>query len=227
MAAQIPVQTWGRLISPNEDEVPAQLFGEMPATVSVTMAALDPGEEWSNNTDADKFKGKKPRATIKMIVYPSEDDESDEDEDDETDPDLAALLDEEADSDSDDNGEGPSDLTKARNARLAQELLGHSDADGKPKVNGVGKNKGKGKLLDGAAASDEEEEEDDEDEDMDEDMDLDSGIPDEYVLCTLDPDSVSLSSLYLRSLVLTRHGTALPAATQHHNLGERERVLPR
>lgn len=179
MASLVPVATWGLQVGTNDDPEPAFTFGEMPATLRITMAALDPGEDWEANNGSAEYKDKKPRATLKMITI-----EEPDDEDDETDPSMASLLDESDESgessDENDNGEGPSNLEKAKKV-VTNGINGVIP-------NGIKKQdvKGKGKAVDASSDMDE----DDEDHDDDDSSEGESTV-NEYVLCTLDPDNVS------------------------------------
>jgi FK506-binding nuclear protein len=155
------------------------------------MAAIDPTEEPAE--DGPK------RATLKMIRlnYPIDDEDDDEDDEDDEDFDsddveaierrLALLESDEEDSDGEVNG-GPGEKTKKARAEALKKAIKKAedeDAMDLELVNGVnGKYKGKGKVSD-----------DEDDEDEDEDEDLESGDEDEleeYTLCTLDPERVSL-----------------------------------
>lgn len=164
------------------------------------MAAIDPNAE--PEEDAGTTKTSKPRATLKIIrepLYADFDDEFDEDDDDESDFDedeMNALLAEEDDDDDEDEDEetstGPSDPAKSKKARkaaaaeqLRKELMEDMDVDA---PNGVAK---KGKK--GAKAAEEEEDDDEDDDDEDDEDDEDDMIdePEEFVICTLDPENVS------------------------------------
>lgn len=151
------------------------------------MAAIDPSEEVISDSAAHK-----PRATLKVITVPADmlDDDDDEDDDDD--------LDDEDDDDEEEDDEvngGPSEKTmkKIRDA-LAQESDGDSDEEMESEDEAEAQailaklmksDKGKSKALDG-------EDEDDSDDEDDEDM-LGAEL-DECVVCTLDPEKVSMSS---------------------------------
>lgn len=164
------------------------------------MAAIDPNAE--PEEDAGTTKTSKPRATLKIIrepLYADFDDEFDEDDEDDSDFDedeMNALLAEEDDDDDDDEDEqtstGANDPAKSKKARkaaaaeqLRKELMEDMDVDA---PNGVAK---KGKK--GAKAAEEDEDEEDDDDEDDDDMDDDEMIdePEEFVICTLDPENVS------------------------------------
>ncbi|CAD0083487.1 unnamed protein product [Aureobasidium vineae] len=151
-------------------EVPA---GGMPVAASGEIPAAP---EFDEDT-----KGKKPRATLKIIRAPlqMEDDEDGSDFDPEEMDMMLASDDEEDESDDDAGPSDPAKSKKARKAAAAKQLLEElesMDVDS-PKV------KGKGKVQ---ADDDEEEESDDDDED-DEEFE-----PEEFVLCTLDPENQTL-----------------------------------
>ncbi|KAI5199940.1 hypothetical protein E4T39_06007 [Aureobasidium subglaciale] len=152
--------------------MPVAASGDIPAAFRLTMAAIDPSAEPEFDEDT---KGKKPRATLKIIRAPlqMEDDEDDSDFDPEE-MDMMLASDEESEEEA-----GPSDPAKSKKARKAaaakqlRDELESMDVDS-PKV------KGKGKVQ---ADDEEESDEDDEDED-DEEFE-----PEEFVLCTLDPEN--------------------------------------
>ncbi|KAK4116896.1 hypothetical protein N656DRAFT_842281 [Canariomyces notabilis] len=182
MSALLPVAVYGLEVPPGEIIVPAEI--EFPATIRITMAALDPTAE--PETDGQGNVPSIPRSTLKIIKATGDSGDDDEDY-------LESLLgggddDEEEESDEDDeevNG-GPSDPSKSKKARreaAIKKLLEATkeesddemkDADAKP--NGAKSNKGKGK------ASDEDDEESDEEGDA-----LDYTTED-YVVCTLDTE---------------------------------------
>lgn len=199
MASLIPVATWGLQVGTNDDPEPAFAFGEMPVTLRITMAALDPGENWEANNGTDDFKSKKPRATLKMITI-----HEPEDSDDETDPSMASLLNESDESSEDDNGEGPSDPSKS--------AKGLTNGVNGVMTNGVkDKGKGKGKAVDAGSELSE-----DEDEDEDEDG---ASTVNEYVLCTLDPDNVSGTARYttFEARAINQPGSPQKRAHSHTN----------
>ena len=182
----IPIATWGLTVAPNEE--PEEAFGltSQPGTLQLTMAAIDPDEDTSQNTGVEGFK--KARATIKMIVLREPEDDEDEDEDDDEDLEMADLLDE--DPEDSPNGEGPSDPKKSPKEMKRNALKKEIETDeGDVLANGVKpKLKGKGK------ASPLQDSDEDEDELDDEDLSNAGGMQ-EFVLCTLDPESVSLVCL--------------------------------
>ncbi|KAI4730275.1 hypothetical protein E4T49_01872 [Aureobasidium sp. EXF-10728] len=155
--------------------MPVAASGDIPAAFRLTMAAIDPSAEPEFDEDT---KGKKPRATLKIIRAPlqMEDDEDDSDFDPEEMDMMLASDDEEDESDDDAGPSDPAKSKKARKAAAAKQLLEElegMDVDS-PKV------KGKGKVQ----ADDEDEEESDEDDEDDEEFE-----PEEFVLCTLDPEN--------------------------------------
>ncbi|CAD0030555.1 unnamed protein product [Aureobasidium pullulans] len=149
-------------------EVPA---GGMPVAASGDIPAAP---EFDEDT-----KGKKPRATLKIIRAPLQMDEEDDSDFDPEEMDMMLASDEEESEEE----AGPSDPTKSKKARKAaaakqlREELESMDVDS-PKV------KGKGKVQ---ADDEEESDEDDEDDEDDEEFE-----PEEFVLCTLDPENQTL-----------------------------------
>jgi FK506-binding nuclear protein len=160
------------------------------------MAAIDPSAPAQTDEENQVL-----RATLKLIRVPMDfdsDEEDDEDYDEEDIEAIAARLREagalpeessdEDDSESEKNG-GPSDPVKSKKAKQAaltkklQEALEADEMEiDSSATNGVnGKSKGKAKIID-ADISDEDEEEDEDDEDDQE--------PEEFVLCTLNPENV-------------------------------------
>ena len=167
-------------------DVPIPAVPDFPASFQITMAAIDPSAMPEGEASLP------PRATLKILRVPfGDDDEDGSDYDgDEMDRMFAGEDSDEEDSDDDEDAAGPSDPSKSKKARKAaameaiKKLLEQDEmeVDGKP-----GK-KGKGK------APVEESEDDEDDEDM-EDDDEDEEI-EEFVLCTLDPVSVSCIIYY-------------------------------
>ncbi|KAL2132017.1 hypothetical protein VTI74DRAFT_4301 [Chaetomium olivicolor] len=178
MSPLLPVAVYGLEVPPGEVLVPAEI--EFPATIRITMAAIDPTAE--PETDGQGNVPSVPRSTLKIYKANVDDEEEDEDY-------LEGLLgegDDEDESDEDDeeaNG-GPSDPAKSKKARreaAIKKLLEATKEDSDDEMEDAGaksnaKNKGKGK------ASDEGEESDEEDEDVD-DLNME-----EYVVCTLDTE---------------------------------------
>ncbi|KAK3309571.1 uncharacterized protein B0T15DRAFT_6761 [Chaetomium strumarium] len=179
MSPLLPLAVYGLEVPPGDVLVPAAI--EFPATIRITMAAIDPAAE--PETDGQGNVPSVPRSTLKLYKV-----SADEDEDEDY---LERLLgggdDDDEDSDSDDeevNG-GPSDPSKSKKARreaAIKKLLEATkegsddemeDADSKP--NGA-KNKGKAK------ASDEDEDSDEESEEGD-DVNME-----QFVVCTLDTE---------------------------------------
>ncbi|KAF2436113.1 hypothetical protein EJ08DRAFT_655806 [Tothia fuscella] len=175
-------------------EVPAGGFitdanpEQLPANFRITMAAIDPTAP-PMEADEDTLAGP-PRATLKIIRLPFDDEEDSEDDedDDEDGNDVGAIErrlgiaseDDDESSDEESNG-GPGEKTKkARTAALLEALKKEAaDEDSMELTNGVGKGKGKGK------ASGDEEDDDEEDSDM---SGEDTGV-EEFVICTLDATS--------------------------------------
>ncbi|KAK3942138.1 hypothetical protein QBC46DRAFT_237837, partial [Diplogelasinospora grovesii] len=187
MSALLPVALYGLQVPPGEILVPAEI--KFPATIRITMAAIDPTAE--PEADGEGKVPSVPRSTLKLIKAPA-----DADDDEDADDYLQALLgggDDEEDSDDDDEEEeeangGPSDPSKSKKARqeaAIKKLLEATqeeesdeemdDADGQAAKSKKGK----------AKASDEDSDDDSDDEDYDEDEDLDM---EEFVICTLDTE---------------------------------------
>ncbi|KAL2023435.1 hypothetical protein VTK56DRAFT_2431 [Thermocarpiscus australiensis] len=185
MSPLLPVAVYGLEVPPGEVIVPAEI--EFPATIRITMAAIDPTAE--PETDGQGNVPSVPRSTLKIIKANVNDDEDDDY--------LNQLLgggDEDEDESEDDDEEvngGPSDPSRSKKARreaAIQKLLEATkedsddemeDANEKPNGNksNKGKDKGKGK------ASDEDDEESDEEDDDAPAYDLD-----QFVVCTLDTE---------------------------------------
>jgi len=181
MSPLLPVAVYGLEVPTGELMVPAEI--EFPATIRITMAAIDPTA--APETDGQGNVPSVPRSTLK-IYKANVDEDDDEDEDY-----LESLLgggdddDDESDEEEEANG-GPSDPSKSKKARrdaaikkLLEATKEDSDdemEDAGSKLNGA-KNKGKAK------ASDEDEEESDEEDDDAEDLNME-----EYVVCTLDTE---------------------------------------
>ncbi|KAK3903086.1 hypothetical protein C8A05DRAFT_14941 [Staphylotrichum tortipilum] len=179
MSPLLPVAVYGLEVPVGEVMVPAEI--EFPATIRITMAAIDPTA--APETDGQGNLPSVPRSTLK--IYKANMDGDDEDEEDY----LESLLgggdddDEESDEEDEANG-GPSDPAKSKKARreaaikklleATQEDSDDEMEDAKP--NGA-KSKGKAKA---SGEDDEESEEDDEEED---ELDME-----EFVVCTLDTE---------------------------------------
>jgi len=165
------------------------------------MAAIDPSAELE---EGDANGSTKPRATLKIIreaFIPGMDDYDEDDSEDDFDEDeMNALLAEGDEDDSEDDEEdeevvgGPSDPAKSKKARkaaaaeqLRRELTEQMELDG---PNGTTKSKkGKAPILNGHVEEDDEDEDEDDDEDIDDDDD-EIDEPEEFVICTLDPEKV-------------------------------------
>ncbi|KAH8814941.1 hypothetical protein F5884DRAFT_156970 [Xylogone sp. PMI_703] len=163
----LPVAMFGLQVPPGGLLIPAA--ASFPATIRITMAAIDPNEPAESETET-------PRATLRIVRVQDMDEE--DDEEDEESSDSEDEDDEEA------NG-GPSDPTKSKKAKKEasiKKLLdsiggGDSDEEMEDAANGTkASKKGKGK------ATSDDEDEDDEDEDENEGEEIE-----EFVLCTLDP----------------------------------------
>ncbi|KAI9668384.1 MAG: peptidylprolyl isomerase fpr4 [Alyxoria varia] len=189
MASSFPVGAWGVCVPPNEDALGCLDDESEPQTVHITMAAIDPGEKWETNQGIEKDM--KQRATLKMIVMhppePSIDGE-------ESDSDIYDEEEDESESDDELNG-GPSNpkkktlgkqLSDAKDA-ITKKLSGGDsmDVDGiddAAEVKGKGKSKAKAKAKATELPSDESDVSDD-------DEDADNVDIEEFVVCTLDPNS--------------------------------------
>ena len=196
------------------------------------MAAVDPTEE--PEADGEGNVPTVPRSTLRIVkrAFP----ELDEDDDEVDEEYMKAILGEDDSEDDEDDSEepngGPSDPAKAKKHRQdaaikklleAAEEEDDEDEDMEDdKPNGIVKSKkGKGKAL--------EEDDDDEDDEDDSDDDDDSaGDLENFVVCTLDTERVSVpcDSLVVPSFA---HSicTALPAAPGHHCQPRREDLLRR
>jgi len=193
MSAGRAVQTFGLQVPAGDEPTPIVEFGDYPATIRLTMAALDPTEK-VEGANADDFKG----AVLRIIRIPEED-EDDEDDEDEYDDDMAHLLDEE---DSEDD-EGAGDVKTSKASKVAALKAAINDdsmeVDGATSTGKKGKQGKKAAAAAAAAAEDDEDEDEDDDEDDLDAFDDDLPAPEEFVLCTLDTKQVSLQ-LSLRSL---------------------------
>lgn len=182
-ASLLPVALYGLEVPPGEIAIRAA--PDFPATIRITMAAIDPTEE--PEADEDGNVPAVPRATLKILKGRMSGD------DDEDDSYLDGLLngeysdeDDEEDSDDETNG-GPSDPAKSKKARQEAAIMkliaaAQKDEDSDEEMeegtpNGTKSKKGKEK------ASDE-----DEDEDSEESDDEDEAGLEEFVVCTLDTE---------------------------------------
>ena len=187
-------------------DVPIPAVPDFPASFQITMAAIDPSAMPEGET------GLPPRATLKILRAPFGDDEDGSDYDgDEMDRMFAGEDSDEEDSDDDEEAAGPSDPSKSKKARkaAAMEAIKKLLEQDEMEVDAKPSKKGKGK----APVEESEDEEDDDDmEDDDEDEEIE-----EFVLCTLDPVSVSFSSATTIITALLTPRAALPAALEHHH----------
>ena len=198
MSSLRPVSLYGLSVPP--DDEPTLAFEDFPATVRITMAAIDPFEKTANLNSANAepdFKG----ATLRLIRIAMPED--DDDESDEDDPALAALLDDEDNEDEDDDDEDDDEQdeggkSKAEKMSLLRELIQKSNGDmdeDEDEPSGAGKIiSKKAAKVNGIVAKEAEDEDEDEDEDMEEsDDDDEDDLPDDaeiYVLCSLEPGKV-------------------------------------
>jgi FK506-binding nuclear protein len=181
----VPGPVYGLEVPPGEILIPATM--EFPASFRITMAAVDPTEE--PEADGEGNIPTVPRSTLRLVkrALPGLDEDEDDEIDDEYMKALLAGSDDEEDSDEEANG-GPSDPVKAKKQRQAaaikkllesaQEESDEEMEDAKPN----GKAKGKAK-----ATEEDEDEDDDSDDDSEEGADLEN-----FVICTLDTERVSL-----------------------------------
>ncbi|KAF7872552.1 hypothetical protein EAF04_003473 [Stromatinia cepivora] len=166
----LPVAMYGLEVPAGDIIIPA--VPDFPATFRITMAAIDPTEPADDVED-----GVKPRATLKIIRQSSGGDEEDSEDDDE---------DEDSEDDDEEANGGPSDPSKSKKAQkqaALKELLasiGKDDSDEEMEDASAKKVAKKGKAK---AATDDEEDSEEESDDG-EDIEIE-----EYVLCTLDPES--------------------------------------
>lgn len=219
------------------------------------MAALDPTEE--AGVDDSKNAPSIPRSTLRLVKRSFSSYNEDEEDDDElSDQYMSALLGGSDDEDDESNG-GPSDLSKAKKQKQAaaiKKLLEAAngvgsddeemeDAEAKPKKGKKAASaKGKGKaVVEEQEEVVEEEEEEDEDEEDDEDDESETGDLENFVVCTLDTERVSLSdyespmkSFFLRrcSSNYNSYGiltpiTELPATSRYYRQPGREGFLRR
>ncbi|KAK7744987.1 peptidylprolyl isomerase fpr3 [Cytospora paraplurivora] len=184
-----PVALFGLEVPPGDILVPVSQ--NFPATIRITMAAIDPTEEIEDDAEVPRL----PRSTLKLVKEAISDNGSDSEEDDEY---MRELLLGGGDDDSEDDEEdeangGPSDPKKSKKALRAaalKELLDATkdedsdeemdDAETSKKGKKTNGAKGKGKAV--VEGDEEESEEDDESEEGDVDgLDLE-----QFVICTLD-----------------------------------------
>ncbi|KAH7371545.1 hypothetical protein BKA66DRAFT_497814 [Pyrenochaeta sp. MPI-SDFR-AT-0127] len=192
MSASIPAGVYGRRIPAGGIPILAAI--DPSAAFRITMASLDPNEEPQIDEEH-----KIPRATLKIIRVPMDFDDDSEDDEDYDPEDIEAIaarlrkagalpeadsdVSDEDDSEDEKNG-GPSDPVKSKKAKqaaltkkLQQELEADEMEIDSSLTNGVN-GKGKAKITaDDISDEDEDEDEDDEDDE-----------PEEFVLCTLDPE---------------------------------------
>ena len=208
MGSLRPVALYGLSVAPSEDPVPAFEYDQYPATFRLSMAAIDPfakAEQNETTEDAPNFVG----ATLRIIRVPNDEDSDDDDEDDLDldDFDEDDEDDEDDDEDDDDDDEdlagGPSEPSKSKKAKneaavkkALAALKDNMDID-EPSTKASPKTKGKGKAVGGQEETQVNgvQEDEDEDEDNDEEDDEDDDVielpgPEEFVLCTLDPNKV-------------------------------------
>lgn len=186
MSAGRAVQTFGLQVPPGDEPTPIVEFGDYPATIRLTMAALNPLEK-TEGANADDFRG----AVLKIIRIPEDDEDESDDED--YDDDMAHLLDEnESDEDDEEDEDVDDSEVKKDVKKLAKMSKAEKTAELKALVNGV---KNGDIKIDEDEEMDEDEDSDEDDDEDDEDLDDDElPAPEEFVLCSLDPKQVSQSS---------------------------------
>lgn len=200
MSAGRAVQTFGLQVPAGDEPTPIVEFGDYPATIRLTMAALDPTEK-TEGANADDFKG----AVLRIIRIPEED-EDDEDDEDDYEDDMAHLLDEE-DSEEDDDEEDDAKTSKASKVAALKAAINGDGMDVDSAAPKGKKSKKEAKKELAVTAEDNEDDDDDDEDDDEDDMDAfddDLPAPEEYVLCTLDTKQVSrLGHLRAYSQALT------------------------
>ncbi|KAK4153385.1 hypothetical protein C8A00DRAFT_43676 [Chaetomidium leptoderma] len=181
MSPLLPVAVYGLEIPTGDVLVPAEI--EFPATIRITMAAIDPTA--APETDGQGNVPSVPRSTLKIYKANVDGDDT-EDEDY-----LESLLGGGDDEDSDEEDEeepngGPSDPSKSKKARreaAIKKLLAATQEDSDDEMEDAGAKANGAKSKGKAKASDEDEEESDEDDEDAPDFDME-----EYVVCTLDTE---------------------------------------
>ncbi|KAK3341154.1 hypothetical protein B0T25DRAFT_557505 [Lasiosphaeria hispida] len=180
MSALLPVALYGLEVPAGGIFVPAAF--EFPATIRITMAALDPTAE--PEADADGNIPAIPRTTLKIIKATSEDNGSESDDDDDALERLLSGADDSDDSEEEDEANGgPSDPSKSKKARQAaaiKKLLAATQEASDDEMEDVDAKPKKGKAKASEEVSDEESEEESEDGD---DLEFE-----DYVVCTLDTE---------------------------------------
>ncbi|ROW11435.1 hypothetical protein VMCG_01188 [Cytospora schulzeri] len=188
-----PVALFGLEVPPGDILVP--ISQNFPATIRITMAAIDPTEEIE---EEDSKVPRTPRSTLKLVKEAISDDGDSEDDDEYMRELLLGGEDDESDDDDEDetNG-GPSDPSKSKKALRAaalKELLDatkgeDSDEEMADSDSKKGKKAGKaarGKGKEKAVVEEEDSEEESEEEDESEDGGMDDLDLEQFVICTLD-----------------------------------------
>ncbi|TLD20410.1 hypothetical protein PspLS_08500 [Pyricularia sp. CBS 133598] len=181
----LPAALYGLRVPAGDEPMPAAI--DFPATIRITMAAIDPTEE--PEADEDGKVPRVPRSTLKLVketVNPDMDEDSDEDDDY-----LQQLLADGGDDSEDDDEEeangGPSDPSKSKKARqeaaLKKLLAAANEEDSDEEMADAGSKSKKSKKGKAPATKDDSEDSEEEDSDDDSDMGVDM---EEHVLCTLD-----------------------------------------
>lgn len=184
------------------------------------MAAIDPTA--APETDGQGNLPSIPRSTLK--IYKANVDDEDEDEDY-----LESLLgggddDDESDEDDEEANGGPSDPSKSKKARrdaAIKKLLAATQEDSDDEMEDAKPNGTKSK---GKAKASEDEEESEEEEEDDSELNME-----EYVVCTLDTERVSLHLSTFRAINSTRLTCVpdLPTTHRHHRRRGREDLFQR
>ncbi|KAH7402381.1 hypothetical protein DE146DRAFT_653215 [Phaeosphaeria sp. MPI-PUGE-AT-0046c] len=192
MSGPVAAGVWGRRVPAGGIPILASI--DPSSAFRITMAALDPTAPAQTDEDNQVL-----RATLKLIRVPMDMDDSDDEDDEDFDPEdieaiaarlreAGALPEEELDSSDEDSADekngGPSDPVKSKKAKqaalskkLKQDLEDDEMDIDASLTNGVN-GKGKGKITDDDISSDEDDEDDEDDLE-----------PEEFVLCTLNPEN--------------------------------------
>lgn len=189
------------------------------------MAAIDPTEVIEED---DSQPPRRPRSTLKLIKQDYDNGNDYDDDDDSESEMLRDLLmngDDSEDGDDEEANGGPSDPSKSKKALKAARLQELIDAtkdeedsdeemiDDEPKQkNNSKKAKAKGKGKEKAATKEEDKDSEEEDESDDESDDMQHLKLQQYTICTLDTETVSLHAPLWYYHVEANNRTALSAA---------------
>ncbi|KAL8388458.1 hypothetical protein RB595_009231 [Gaeumannomyces hyphopodioides] len=174
----LPAALYGLKVPPGEIVVAAA--GDFPATIRITMAAIDPTEE--PEADEDGKVPRVPRSTLKILKEAVGDDY---DEDDSYLEELLANADEDDSDDDSEEGEeangGPSDPAKSKKARkeaAIKQLIAAAQAESDSDED-MADGEANGKSKKGKEPATDEDDSDDDDSELGADLE-------DHVLCTLD-----------------------------------------